>query len=59
MGVESEPLDFVLIVICELWPTHSFNFPFSDCSFVNGRIDPWKNWWIIKCKKKQVWSCAK
>ena len=32
-SVASEPLNFFMIVICELLPTYSFLLPFSDCSF--------------------------
>ena len=34
----SEPLNFFIIVMCELRPTYSFLLLFSDCSFENGRI---------------------
>ena len=37
--VASEPLNFYIVVICELLPTYSFLLPFADCSFGNGRID--------------------
>ena len=28
MRVASEPLNFFIILICELWPTYSFSSPF-------------------------------
>ena len=38
-SVASEPLNFLIIQICELLPSLSFLLPFSDCSFRNGHID--------------------
>ena len=39
MSETSEPLNFFIILICDLWPTDRFLLPFSDCSFENGSID--------------------
>ena len=38
-SVASEPLNILIIVICELLPASIFLLSFSDCSFENGRID--------------------
>ena len=35
----SEPLDFFIIVIYDLWPTYSFLLLFHDCAFESGHID--------------------
>ena len=35
----SEPLNFFIIVLYDLWPTYCFSVPFLMFSFANGRID--------------------
>ena len=39
ISIASEPLYFLMIVLCELCHTYSFLFPFAGCSFGNGPID--------------------
>ena len=37
MSVASAPLNFFIIVVCDLWPT--YNYPPPPLSFGNGRIE--------------------